>query len=66
MVPRIPRASSSTNIPESVKVKMPSLRGETRNTLRTHKNELVSAGEEKNVIAVRRGRQDGHRIESRS
>ena len=39
---------------------MPSLRGEKQNTLRTHKNGLVSAGEEgeKKYIAVRRGRQD--------
>ena len=40
-----------------VTVEMPSLRGEKKNTfLRTHK--LVSAGDEKKVIAVRRGRQD--------
>ena len=37
----------------------------TKHFLRTHKNELVCAGKEKKVIAVRRGRQDGHRIKSR-
>ena len=46
MVTRIQRASSGTNIPKSVKENMPSLRGEKQNTLRTHKSELVSAGEE--------------------
>ena len=44
---------------EAVKVNMPSLRGEKQNTLRTHQNELVSAGEEREKnIAVRRGRED--------
>ena len=56
VVPRIPRASSSTIIPKSVKVNMPSWRRKKNKMLFEHKKQLVS---------VRRDRQEGHPIKSR-
>ena len=49
VIPRIPRASSSNIIPESIKVNMPSWRGKKQNTFCAHKktNGLVCAGKEK-------------------